>query len=182
MPEPSANTHPAIAASGVMPSGTPAPEVPRPASSPPGAGPAPRPSPPQPTPAAPVPAEPADELREALAEARGELDALRAALDAAERRRAIERALIEADVIDLETAMLLADAAVQRTEGPADIAGAVADLRRRKPFLFAQRAPRSAAMAPRSGPPDRLAATREAAASTGDRGALLRYLRQRRSA
>lgn len=129
-------------------------------------------------------AEPADELALSLAEARKELDALKAALDAAERRRAIERALLEADAIDLETASLLTESAVAGAPAPgAAIAGAVADLKRRKPFLFARRAPRSATMAPRGAPAsDPLALSREHAAATGDRASLLRYLRLRRTA
>lgn len=127
--------------------------------------------------------QPTDDLHTALAEARRELDTLKAALDTAERRRAIERALLEADAIDLETASLLTETAIASAATP-DIPATIADLRRRKPFLFARRAARPTAMAP-STPlpaPDPLAASRQAAATTGDRTALLRYLKLRRSA
>jgi len=127
-----------------------------------------------------------DTLHTALTDARRELDSLRAALDSAERRRSIERALLEADAIDLETATLLTEAAVAKaatSPTDADVTSAVTDLRRRKPFLFARRAPRSSSMAPKPANPnaDRLALTREQA-TTGDRSALLRYLKLRRSA
>lgn len=147
---------------------------------------------PDPNPDAPpaTHAEPADtasdQLHLALTDARRELDALRTALDSAERRRCIERALLQADAIDLETATLLTEAAVSNAAVPptdADVASAVTDLRRRKPFLFARRTPRTATMAPKPANPnaDRLALTREQA-TTGDRSALLRYLKLRRSA
>lgn len=130
-----------------------------------------------------------DQLHLALTDARRELDSLRAALDSAERRRAVERALLEADAIDLETATLLTEAAVTArsdTQTPAtdaDIGAAVADLRRRKPFLFARRTPRTGTMAPKPANPNAntLALTRDQAAA-GDRSALLRYLKLRRSA
>lgn len=125
-----------------------------------------------------------DDLHTALADARRELDSLRTALETAERRRQIERALAEADAIDLETAALLTEAAVSQMD-EADINAAVGELKRRKPFLFARRTPRSTVMAPRAqhdARAEHLAGAREAAASTGDRAALLRYLRLRRSA
>lgn len=128
-----------------------------------------------------------DQLHAALSEARQELDALRSALDAAERRRHIERALIEEGAIDLETTALLAEPAVTSTDPaalPAAAASAASDLKRRKPFLFARRPPRSSAMAPISAPSksESLALSRQAAVTSGDRADLLRYLRLRRSA
>lgn len=129
-----------------------------------------------------------DQLHLALTDARRELDSLRAALDSAERRRAVERALLEADAIDLETATLLTESAVAQKSSAgaptdADIGAAVTDLRRRKPFLFARRAPRTSTMAPSPTNPNAntLALTRDQAAA-GDRSALLRYLKLRRSA
>ncbi len=120
------------------------------------------------------------EVEAALAEARARLEQTREALDAAERRRVIERELARAEAIDLETATLLTEAAIAGMD-KADVALAIADLRRRKPFLF--RAPaRSGAMGPRAGAPDALAAAATTARDSGDRRALLEYLRLRRTA
>jgi hypothetical protein len=120
-----------------------------------------------------------DDLERTLTEAR-------ASLDAVERRHAIDLALLEADAADLESARLLTEVAV--TAMPTrDIKAAVADLRARKPFLFRARAnsnPPAAAMS--SAPSARSALRSDAdsaadeAARTGDRRALLRYLRARR--
>jgi hypothetical protein len=108
------------------------------------------------------------------------LSSAREALDASERRRTIERQLTEQGAIDLETASLLTEAAVAGLDAP-DLARAVADLKRRKPFLF-RSAPRRSAMAPEPG--EGAPALESAAADardSGDRGALLRYLRLRRA-
>ncbi|HBS27933.1 MAG TPA: hypothetical protein DEB06_00430, partial [Phycisphaerales bacterium] len=64
----------------------------------------------------------------------------REALDAVERRQRVDRALADADAIDLESARLLTEVALG---GESDIEGAVADLRRRKPFLFRSRGVRA---------------------------------------
>jgi len=122
----------------------------------------------------------AAELERSLAEARE-------ALDAVERRHRIDSALIEADAIDLDTARLLTEMAVASMPD-ADIAAAIADLQRDKPFLFRpvmhrRAAPTtSAAGASLPAPPPDPAhdAAREAVA-TGNRRALLRYLRARRA-
>lgn len=123
----------------------------------------------------------------------------REALDSAERRHKIDLALVEADTLDLETARLLTELAVQQMDS-ADITFAISDLKRRKSFLF--RAPgsptptpppppsgRSAirlagvmgAREPAAQPPSPLAGAATEALATGDRAALLRYLRARRS-
>ncbi len=122
----------------------------------------------------------AAELEQSLTEARE-------ALDAVERRHQIDAALIEANAIDLETARLLTEMAVADMPD-ADIAAAVNDLQRHKPFLFRPAMHRRAtptttaagASLPASSPDPALDAAAEAA-TTGNRRALLRYLRARRT-
>ncbi|MEO1130117.1 MAG: hypothetical protein AAFX05_10495 [Planctomycetota bacterium] len=117
------------------------------------------------------------ELEQTLREARE-------ALDASERRREIDVALLREEAVDLETARMLTEAAVGQMDEP-DVALAVRELRRRKSFLF-RRGPGSpgAAMSGHgSGDVAGESVVEEAAsaaAATGDRGALLRYLRARR--
>ncbi len=140
-----------------------------------------------------------------LAEVEKQLAESRAALDSTERKRQIERELIQADAIDLESVTLLTEAAVGAMSKP-DVALAVKDLKKRKPFLFrghsavsghtgangtgiagpgaAAGAPgaRPSAMAgvPRSAPDD-LAQVADEARTSGDRATLLRYLRLKRA-
>lgn len=124
-----------------------------------------------------------NELIETLAQTRE-------ALDHAERRHQIDLALIQADAIDLETARLLTEQTLQQMSDR-DVARAVRELRQRKAFLFRNPAqPRATpggrsapgAMGPRAqpGPSPQLRASAAEAATTGDRAALLRYLRARR--
>lgn len=143
-----------------------------------------------------APANPAPDLEARVAELTGTLARAREALDAAERRHEIDLALVEAGAIDLETARLVADAVVSRQE-QRDVKKAVRELRSRKGFLFAadpQAAPTNhsgrarvpgrapgimgAHLAPTEPAPLRAAA--DAAAASGDRGDLLRYLRAKR--
>lgn len=120
------------------------------------------------------------DLEAKLVECEKNLAATREALDAAERRRRIERELVEADAIDLESALLLTEAAVASMPDR-DVALAVRDLRRRKPFLFRGGSARAPAMAgaTRGGGGD-LGHAAEAARVNGDRESLLRYLRMKR--
>ena len=121
------------------------------------------------------------ELASRLAEVEDVLDHTRDALESAERVRRIDAALISSGAVDLDAARLVTEATLSGDES-VDIEAAVAELRRTKPFLFRTRRPRtSTAMGGRplqagSGLED---AAREAARS-GERGALLRYLRARR--
>lgn len=132
----------------------------------------------------------AGELSARLGEVEAELAASREALDSAERRHAIDMALVSEGASDLETARLLTELAVERM-GESDVAAAVRDLRERKPFLFGGAGGSSggvglgggAAMsASRGAGPSRDTSLERAAgaASGGDRAALLRYLRARR--
>lgn len=119
----------------------------------------------------------ANELEATLAQARAEAEAVR-------RGREIDQELIEGGAVDLETTRLLAEAAVARMERP-DIAAAVRELKRRKPFLFRGMgigAP-TAARFPDDGAPKSNGSIDDAseeARTSGDRMALLRYLRMKR--
>lgn len=123
------------------------------------------------------------QLENELAELEQTLSETRAALDDAERRSEIERQLVEADAVDLETARLLTEASVGQM-GEADVSEAVAELKRTKPFLF-KKAARSQASAMSGalecGRCDELQNAAESARATGDRRTLLRYLRLRRT-
>lgn len=109
----------------------------------------------------------------------------RESLDAAERRHQIDLALVEAEAIDLETARLLTELAVQAMDSK-DVRAAVNELKSRKGFLFRSSSPTSGrnrgAMGARehTGNGSTLRSAAEAAAASGDRGDLLRYLRARR--
>ncbi|MEM9558995.1 MAG: hypothetical protein AAF995_01715 [Planctomycetota bacterium] len=138
----------------------------------------------------------AAELEARVAELEGELASAVASCEAAERRREIDRSLVEAGTIDLEAAALLAEAELSRMAEP-DSAVAVDELRRSRPYLFSP-GERGGA---RSGVGRLAGATTSAATGeagdarasaaalggladearlSGDRRALLRYLRQRR--
>jgi hypothetical protein len=122
----------------------------------------------------------AAELEARLAAAEKHLAESREAVDAAERRRVIERELARQGAVDVETAALLTEAALAGMD-KADAKAAIAELKRKKPFLFAPPA-RASAM---SGAVERGSGIDEAAAAareSGDRRALLRYLRMRRGA
>jgi hypothetical protein len=121
-------------------------------------------------------------LREQLAKSEAALEAAREALDAAERRHAIDLRLLEAGTVDLESARLLTELAVSRMDD-ADVSAAVTELRRRKPFLFGRSRAGShggAAMAAATAGSDPIEQIAEEAIRTGDRAALMRYLRARR--
>jgi hypothetical protein len=128
-----------------------------------------------------------DKLREVegkLAASEASLTQSRHALDAAERRRTIERELLNADTVDLEAGTLLTEAAVAAMPKP-DVPAAVADLRKRKPFLFrsgGNGTTRASAMSPAAAPTTiDLEDAASQARTAGDRHSLLRYLRLRRA-
>ena len=103
-------------------------------------------------------------------------------INSLERRQRIDALLTEADAIDIEAARLLTEAAVQMMDKP-DVAEAVADLRRHKPYLFHPDSSSAdgLALAPQiEGLDDPLAQAAEQAQQSGDRRDLLRYLRFRR--
>lgn len=123
-----------------------------------------------------------------LEEAREQVAALEAQLADAESRQVstarsheVERALRDAGAIDLETAQLLVEAAMGDEEAP-DIEELVGHLRRDKAFLFTKRSAGGPVMSALSegGSATSLDRALERARKTGDRKALLRYLRMRR--
>ncbi len=121
-------------------------------------------------------------LERELGSARETLSQTRGALEASERRRRIDQELIEAEAVDLETARLLTDATLSRMEDP-DVSDAVAEIRRRKPFLFKKSGwagPRSSAPGVHRDRSAELSGLAEDARGSGDRAALLKYLRARR--
>jgi hypothetical protein len=143
------------------------------------------------TPAPPAPATP-NSPADTTPDLRAELRKARIALAQSETRRHAQRLLLEARTIDLDAATLLIESALKPApdidaESAPDakaITRAVEDLRRRKPVLF--RAPGGGggggAMSPHitrsaAAPAELL----QHAATTGDRNALIRYLRARRT-
>lgn len=119
------------------------------------------------------------DLEARVAELEAELADARSAAGQAERQRTLEQELIRAGAIDAETAALLLGPAMM-TEPDADIGALVRDLRGRKPFLFAAPRPASGASMGPSVPTDELGELASDARNSGDRAALLRYLRRRR--
>ncbi len=129
-------------------------------------------------------------LEARVAELEGELAAAHEAFDAGERRQEIERRLRDAETIDIETARLLTEAAVGAMDEP-DVALAIEDLKRRKPYLFGAggtygtRARAATALSPAGetggdGGRELLQELAADARASGDRRALLQYLRRRR--
>jgi len=127
----------------------------------------------------------AQDLADQLRAREAELAHERARADRLERRGALERAAASAGAIDAEACAMLCDS---RLAGDADATPerVVAQLKRERPALFRAGAGRVTSMSPAHpsggggsgiGEADRL---REAARSTGDRRALMRYLRLRR--
>ena len=100
-----------------------------------------------------------------------------------QRQRSIDELLVDSETIDLETTRLLTEMALSEMAEP-DVEQAVAQLRKRKPFLFRTTA-RATALSPKAeNNQTSLARSMERAAadahSSGNRTALLRYLRLRR--
>lgn len=99
-----------------------------------------------------------------------------------QQRQAINDHLIESRAVDIETARLLVDLSLKDMPEP-DVTRAVSDLRRRKPFLFAQHGPGHGAMSPKDAEHPhgtRLDQAAAEACATGRRQDLLHYLRLRR--
>lgn len=122
-----------------------------------------------------------------IEELKAELARVQEAGQAQERRRRIEQAVAASDPLDPETVQLLVERAIGPGDGSvekvgADANGVVADLKRRKPFLFRKPPASPSAMSVvRAGTggvtPAELA---DQARATGDKRALLQYLRARR--
>jgi len=122
------------------------------------------------------------EMQSQLDEAQQRTQQAEQTVSALERRQRIDELLSEADAVDLDAARLLTEAAVQSMDEP-DVAEAVDDLRRHKPYLFrsASEDAGGLALAPRpDSVHDPLAQAAEQAQHSGDRRDLLAYLRLRR--
>ncbi len=117
-----------------------------------------------------------------LAELEKQLDEARRSVGRAELRSRIEREAQAMDAVDIETVTLLTQAALAGMDAP-DVGAAMRDLKRRKAFLF-RGAAHPSAMAPQGagGEDAALARALEEARASGDRRALLEYLRKRRNA
>ncbi len=115
------------------------------------------------------------------------LDEARQTVTHLERRQRVDALLAEAGAIDLDVARMLTEAAVEVMDD-ADVESAVDDLRRDKPYLFRKSrtnghgAPAGHAMSAhvRDDASDDTDVALNEAATTGNRQALLRYLRLRR--
>lgn len=120
-------------------------------------------------------------LQTKLADSQTELAQLRDAVSTMERRQKIDALLADAEAVDFDVARLLTEAAVEAMDEP-DVQLAIEELRRSKPYLFTARRTAASAMGARryhdTGQAE-LAA--DAAARSGDRRDLLRYLRLRRN-
>jgi hypothetical protein len=113
-----------------------------------------------------------------LAAAQQELAALRNSLAASERRRALDRALVDAGAIDVDSAAIIAGA--HPDAATAEPAKLIAALKRTRPFLFhtVRTHATAAPIAPEASPAESAA---HHARTTGDRRSLLHYLRLRRA-
>lgn len=123
-----------------------------------------------------------EELEERLNELEAELEKSRTESGRVDQRRSLELELAMAEAQDIETAAIVAESVLARMDKP-DIRTAVAELRATKPFLFRTR-PAAGAMSARVHAPtlgNQLDELADEARDSGDRGALLRYLRARRT-
>lgn len=122
-----------------------------------------------------------ESLEQELAEAKERIADLEQRLSSESRRYELERQLSEAGVVDLETALVLAERKLE--DESVTVEQAVSSLKSSKGFLF--RGPeRSSGASALSGSParprDSLEDLAREARETGDRRAVLRYLRRRR--
>lgn len=132
-----------------------------------------------------------EELRRRLDDAQRALAERDDAIDQLERRHRLERLLIDAEAVDIEAATLLAQIAmndaIDPDGNPPSEADIVDQMKVNRPFLFGPREasnhpplPNGATLAQEHAEISALERAAEEAASTGDRNALLRYLRIRR--
>lgn len=127
----------------------------------------------------------ASDLADQLRARDAQLEDLRRQSARLERRGAIERGLAQAGAIDTESLALLVES---RLEGDDDATPArvIARLQRERPALFRSSSTRASAMSPShpsQGAPGRAVVdrARDDARATGDRRALMKYLRLRRN-
>lgn len=107
------------------------------------------------------------------------LASVRSQLQTEQRARAIDAELHKAEPIDADTVRMLVEVSMPDKQN-ADVAKVVGDLKKRKPFLFREAPRRSAYGAFAERDFDESRSLAEEARLTGDRNALLRYLRARR--
>jgi len=121
------------------------------------------------------------QMREQLEGVQSQLDEAKQTINSLERRQKIDELLAESEAIDVDAARLLTEHAVMQMDEP-DLAAAVEDLKRHKPYLFRRRASGGASvMAARvEDRSDGFEQAAEQAVATGNRKDLLRYLRLRR--
>ncbi|MEO1585256.1 MAG: hypothetical protein AAFR96_11890 [Planctomycetota bacterium] len=134
-----------------------------------------------------APAECDAALEAALAEnevLRARLAELEAALAGVERRYELERALVDAGVIDVETALTVLGTGADSAGEVGDVSAVVSGLASSKPFLFRSgaggRGAGSAVSGAAGGEASSLTGLADEARRSGDRRALTRYLRKRR--
>lgn len=121
-----------------------------------------------------------DPLTHRVAELERELTQSRDTVTALERRQRIDALLVEADTHDVDLARLLTEQAVAQMDEP-DLAEAVSDLRRHRPYLFRHRPPMPRSMPPRTDDlPAPVEQAARQAAESGHRRDLMQYLRLRR--
>lgn len=117
-----------------------------------------------------------------VAQLRAELLSAKQTLEAFQRRREIEQQIIDAKASDVETAMILVEQTLLRKPDQ-DVAGAVAEIRSKKPHLFepatAKHSGLMAAAGSRASSPAE-AALKSARDRKGERKSLLKYLRLKR--
>lgn len=107
------------------------------------------------------------------------LTSIRAQLQDEQRARAIDAELHKAEPIDADTVRMLIEVSIT-DKANADVAKVVTDLKKRKPFLFREVPRRGAYGTFAEAGIDESRSLAEEARLTGDRNALLRYLRARR--
>lgn len=129
---------------------------------------------------------------ETIASLHARIESLEAALAAAEealasseRSQALERAAVSAGASDVETVAVLAALAID-SGSSGGVEEAVSELRESKPHLFSlggrvRVSPVRSASVEREGPESAAVVAAREAVSSGDRSALMRYLRLRRS-
>lgn len=130
----------------------------------------------------------AESLERRVRELEGELASAREAASTAERRAEIDREAGACGAIDAETVAVLAELALGQMDEP-DVRGAIEGLKKAKPFLFSRRTGGTGAAAVRTamsaaiepeGAGAVLGDLAEEARASGDRRALLAYLRGKR--
>lgn len=122
------------------------------------------------------------ELEECITQIEQEMEELRVSTARQQRQRDMEVELALAEAIDVETARLLVERVLE-ADTSLDVPAGVAEVKRTKPFLFRNSTRRSVMSEQAAGEGrDLLVGLADEARASGDRAALLRYLRARRGA